>query len=120
MKIFRIILCAALLVMIAVAADVTGKWSGDMPGREGQTRPVTFNLKADGEKLTGTMSGPQGDIELKDGKVAGDNVSFKVDLNFGGNAITLMFEGKVAGNELKMARKREGGQSQEFTLKRAS
>ncbi|MGH9722398.1 MAG: hypothetical protein ACRD8O_19480 [Bryobacteraceae bacterium] len=116
---FKTILCAALLVATAAAADISGKWSGDMPARD-TTRPVTFNLKADGEKLTGTMSGPQGDIELKDGKVSGDNLSFKVDLNFGGNAITLMFEGKVTGNEMKMTRKREGGQGQDFTLKRAS
>ena len=37
----------------AMAADLTGKWVAEQPGRNGGApRQTTFNLKADGSKLT--------------------------------------------------------------------
>ena len=111
----------AVLVAAALAADVTGKWTGDMPGRGGETAPATFNFKMDGEKLTGTMSGPQGDIALQDGKVAGDQISFTTTLEFGGNSVKLLYKGVVSGTTIKMTREREGaGQPREFTIKKAT
>jgi hypothetical protein len=111
----------ALLAITASAADVSGKWTGQMPTRNGDTREVTFNLKADGDKLTGTMGGPQGDIEIKDGKVSGDNISFKTNLEFNGNSFVLIFKGTVAGDQIKFTRAREGAdQTQEFTAKKAN
>ena len=73
---FLIAAMAVLLAMTVTAADVSGKWSAQVPGRNGQMRDTTFNLKADGDRLTGTMTGPQGDVEIKDGKISGDNLSF--------------------------------------------
>jgi hypothetical protein len=111
----------AILAVVVQAADVTGKWTGQVPARDGATRDATFTFKQDGEKLTGTMSGPQGgEIELKDGAVKGDDINFNVVMSFGGNEVKLAFKGKVAGDEMKLTRSREGApQSAEFTLKRA-
>src|SRR5262245_48380790 len=114
---FRLITITGLALVLAsvlIAADVSGKWSGDMPAR-GETVKTTFVFKVAGDKLTGTMTGPQGEVALQDGKVSGDHVSFSMQ---GGNA-KILFEGKVSGDEIKMTRTREGGQSREFTLKRA-
>ena len=61
----RTILIAGTLLLLAAgaqAADVSGKWSGDVPGRGGDTTPATFTFKVDGEKLTGSMTGPQGEL----------------------------------------------------------
>ena len=65
-------------------ADVTGTWKWTVE-RNGNTIETTLKLKQDGEKLTGTISGRQGsnDIEIEDGKVKGDAVSFKVTRMFG-------------------------------------
>ena len=113
-------IAVAVLAVVVQAADVTGKWTGSVPTRDGGTREATFNFKQDGEKLTGTMTGPQGDIELKDGAVKGDDVSFNVALSFNGNDVKLIYKGKVAGEEIKFTRTREGAdQKQEFTVKRA-
>ena len=103
----------ALAAGLLAAADVSGKWSGDMPMR-GEAVKTTFTFKAEGEKLTGTMTGPQGEVALQDGKISGDKISFSMT---GGNA-KILFEGTVSGNEIKMTRTREGGQSREFTLKK--
>lgn len=121
MKIFVLAAMTALLAMTAFAADVTGKWVGQVPGRGGQTTETTFNFKVSGTELTGTMSGPQGDLPIKEGKVTGDDIAFKVMLEFNGNSIVLLFNGTAKGNELQMKRQREGGpNAQEFTLKKAS
>jgi hypothetical protein len=118
---FAIAAMATLLVMTAAAADVEGKWVGQMPTRDGQTRETTFDLKASGDKLTGTMSGPQGAVEIQNGKVSGGDISFKVSFDAGGNTIVLLFNGTVAGDQIKFTRKREGAdQSQSFTAKKAS
>lgn len=103
-----------LLAAALFAADVSGKWSGEVPGRGGQTA-ATFVFKVDGDKLTGTMTGPQGEVALQEGKVAGDKISFST---VGANA-KILFEGTVSGSEIKMTRTREGGQAREFTLKKA-
>ncbi len=113
-------LMVVVFAVIVSAADVTGKWTAQVPGRGGQTRETTFNFNAEGEKLTGTMSGPQGDIQISDGKISGDDISFVVTMSFGGNEVKLTYKGKVAGDEIKFTRTREGSdQSQEFTAKRA-
>jgi hypothetical protein len=90
------------------AADVTGKWTAQVPGRGGQTRETTFNFKVDGEKLTGTISGMQGDIPISDGKIKGDDISFIVTMSFGGNDVKMTYKGKVSGEEIKFTRTREG------------
>jgi opacity protein-like surface antigen len=113
----------ALLALAAAvqAADVTGKWTAQVPGRGGQTRETTFNLKAEGEKLTGTVSGMQGDTEISDGKVKGDELSFSVKLSFQGNDIKMNYKGKLEGEEIKFTRQVEGMDRPpaEFTAKRA-
>jgi len=109
----------ALIAGTALAADVTGKWQAETQGQNGQKRTTTFNLKADGAKLTGTVSSPMGEREISEGKVDGDNVSFVVNMEFNGNAVKLNYTGKVAGDEIKF--KREMGERvQEFTAKRSA
>jgi len=121
----RLLLTSALILLVAIgtaiAADITGKWNGEVQGRGGQTRPVTFNLKQDGGQLTGSMVGPQGrELPIADGKVSGDQVSFTVTMEFNGNTVKTNYTGTVSGDEIKMKSQREGGDStQEFTAKRS-
>lgn len=115
-------LMMTLLAGVALAADVTGKWNATMPGRDGQTREVVYNLKAEGDKLTGTTTGFRGqELPLVDGKIDGDNLSFSTKMEFNGNSMTMLYTGKVSGDEIKFSMKREGGEqpAREFTAKRA-
>ena len=102
------------------AADVTGKWTAQVPGRNGQTREVTFMLKQDGAKLTGTTSGRQGDTAIADGKVDGDTISFTVTRSFNGNQMKITYKGTVTANEIKFTQQREGGEPRQFTAKRST
>lgn len=115
----------ALLALAAVglmAADASGVWKASIPGRDGQTMEQTFTFKVEGDKLTGTLSGPMGgDAPISDGKVAGDTITFKVKREFQGNAMVFTYEGKLAGDEIKFKSTREGSDRppREFTAKRA-
>jgi hypothetical protein len=119
--VMRIACSLALLLALAMAADISGKWTGDMPGRGGDTTSTTFTFKVEGEKLTGSMTGPQGDIPLQEGQVSGSQVSFSTTLDFGGNSVKILYKGTVSGDQIKMTREREGGSGQprEFTIKRS-
>ena len=121
---FRVAVLTAILVLagltLARAANVDGKWVAQVAGQGGQTREVTFNFKAEGSKLTGTVSGRQGDVPISDGTVKGDDISFTQTFEAQGNTIKVIYTGKVSGDEIKMTRKREGGDqpAAEFTAKR--
>jgi hypothetical protein len=93
-----------------------------MKGRNGNSMTSNLTLKADGEKLTGTVSGRGGDTEISDGKIDGDNVSFAVVREFNGNKMTQNYKGKVDGDTIHFAMTMEGGpgggRSREFDAKR--
>ncbi len=117
----RVFVSMALLAVIAFAGDVTGKWTAAVPGRDGQTRDVTYTLKADGATLTGTTTGRGGqEVQLTDGKIEDDTVSFKIKMEIQGNSVVQNYTGKMVGDEIKfITQTREGGQPREFTAKRA-
>jgi hypothetical protein len=92
----RTIILLALFAVCALAADVTGTWKGSIETPNG-AREVTLHLKADGDKLTGTMSGRQGDVEIQDGKIDGDNISFV----FARGDFKMQYKGKVSGDQIK-------------------
>lgn len=102
----RLITLFALFVLASVvvfAADITGKWMSEAPAN-GRGGPQTFTLKQDGDALTGTIQGGRGGpIEIKNGKVDGDKVSFDVDREFQGNSITIKYSGTVSGSSMTLS-----------------
>jgi len=99
-KMAGVVALVALFALTLSAADVTGKYKTVTTTPQG-TREGTLTLKADGEKLTGSVSGRAGDTEIAEGKVSGDDVSFVVVRNFGGNEMKMKYTGKLAGKEIK-------------------
>ena len=120
-QVLYVVATLVLAVMSAWAADLSGKWTAQVPGRGGQSRETTFTFKVDGEKLTGTISGGQNETPIADGKISGDEISFTVTFERQGNTIKMTYKGKITGNEIKFTRTREGSdQAQEFTAKKAT
>jgi hypothetical protein len=117
----RLAVLTLALALSAFSADLTGKWKGSMPGRDGNAREISFTFKADGAKLTGSMMGPMGnEVAISDGKVEGQDVSFKVVLEFNGNAMSLNYTGKLDGDDLRLKMQREGApRAMEMSLKKA-
>jgi hypothetical protein len=113
------------------AADIFGKWIAQVQTYEqadASAGPYSlllgetiFSFKVDGTKLTGTVSDPQGETAISEGKINGDEISFVVVIrSFGGNERKLVYKGKVSLNEITFTREVAGGmrQPQEFIAKR--
>jgi len=113
-SIFTLGLCATFALAFAGAiqaqdkkAEPTGTWTWMRAAREGGQVKMTLKLKAEGDKLTGTLSSPrtQGrepvELELKNGKIKGDEISFTVSREVNGNSFKAVFAGKVTGDMIK-------------------
>ena len=102
----RVVCLFAAAVLAVPAADVTGKWKGQMEsGRE-----AVFDLKQDGTRVTGSMAGPNGEArKITQGELTADNISLTVASEWEGNPVKLLVKGKVTGNEMKLSIEAEGG-----------
>jgi len=74
------LLCA--IVCVAAIVDLSGKWTGTL-NYGGTDYPMTYNFKVDGEKLTGTVEGPAGVVNIEDGVIKSNKFSFNSTLNSG-------------------------------------
>jgi len=108
-KTLKLIVAGCVATLTMMAADATGKWTAETQGRNGNAMTVTINLKADGDKLTGTVSGRNGDIDISNGKMDGDSVAFDVVREFNGNTMTQHYSGKLDGDTIHFTIKMEGG-----------
>lgn len=87
---------------------------------------LTYNFKGDGDTLTGTVTGGPGQwIPIKDGKIDGDKLSFKVDVDSQGMKMKFNYKGVLKGDEIKLSFTMEmegspgmGGPPSSFTVKR--
>ncbi|MFD2145708.1 hypothetical protein [Mucilaginibacter antarcticus] len=106
-------LLSAAMICFAALADLTGKWKGNIKMSDGTNFPVTYQFKADGEKLTGTVVTPQDELEIYDGKIKDKDFTFKVDVN--DNAVPC--EGKFYGDSVVVSALLNGAKLKS-TLKR--
>ncbi len=79
----------------------TGTWKWEV-NFNGQTFDLTLKLKIDGDKLSGTMIGPNDqETAIEDAKFADDKVSFSVVREINGNKTTRKYTGKLSGDTIK-------------------
>jgi len=118
MKFFAFVTMILVLAVPVLAADVDGKWMGNVATPNGDL-PVAFTFKADGEKLTGSTTGFDGaEVAISDGKVDGKNITFKVTFDFGGMPFVLNYKGEVSPAEIKLTGE-AAGMPFEVMLKKA-
>jgi len=110
----------AFLAALLAAADISGKWRGSFTGGD-QDRQLTFDFAARGEALTGTVSGMLDHaLEIKEGKIQGDAVTFWIQSEYQGQPVKLVFKGKVSGGEIQFTLgNQEGSWSTELTAKKS-
>ena len=91
-----------LLVPAATAAGgLDGKWSGTIE-RPNRNFDVQFDLKSAGGTVTGVTSVDTREFAIKDGKLKGSDVSFSVPIEGQGQGFTVLYTGKLSGDELKL------------------
>jgi hypothetical protein len=127
----RYVVGFAIAAMTMFAADLTGIWAGQMPGRRGDKEDVAFQFKVKGSTLAGTMFGDEFDLPLEEASVSGNEIKFLVTTTnyYSGSQVKLVFTGTIKGNEIELTRARVGGApaegaaarqnvKQTFTIKR--
>jgi hypothetical protein len=109
-KTIKPIIQIAAILILAIAGTVqaqdkkielTGTWKSSMTNQNDQIRETTFKLKAEGEKVTGTISGRNNDTPIEEGTIKGDEVSFKVTREMNGNKRVTKYTGKISGDTIK-------------------
>lgn len=98
----------AVIALPALAAapapeNPTGKWLATVDAG-GAPVELTFDLKTEGEKLTGTITVMGNPTPISDGKVKGEEVAFKLafDMGQGGPPLEISYVGKLKGDNLTM------------------
>ena len=118
MRLIAIAFAFLLLTVPAFAAEVDGKWTGSIATPNGEFQQ-TFTFKADGAKLTGSMTGFDGaEIPIKDGNIDGGKISFSITLDFGPMPFTLSYTGVVSAEQIKLSGD-AGGMPFELVIKKA-
>jgi hypothetical protein len=115
-----------IMTGMSFAADIDGTWTGTIQGPDGgQGFPISYTFKADGSTLTGSMPGmpspdgsPAKPMPIKDGKINGNNISFTVVFDMGGQEMKTEYKGVLSGETLKLSFEMMGN-PMEFTLKKA-
>jgi hypothetical protein len=109
-----------LLAGAAWASDITGTWVGTASTGGGDFT-LTYSLKQDGDKVSGTVQGPEGDpLPLIDCKLDGDKISFAVKVDMGGNVTTFSSKGVIKGDEIVLTTTNDAGMDMggDMTIKR--
>lgn len=99
---------AVFAVFASHAEGISGKWKTSMESPQGKME-MTFVFKVDGSKLSGTMSTPMGDMELKNGKVEGNKFSFEIEMMGNSMKHTGTLEGDVIKLKMEMPEGGPGG-----------
>lgn len=100
-KLFRNLSIATALVILAACAGApvspgVGVWDVSIDTPVG-TQTGVWTIEADG---TGIMGGDQGDQAIEGIMLEGNSISFNVDIDAGGQSLSLSFSGTVDGDTL--------------------
>lgn len=121
------ILASLLLFALAAWASVDGKWTVEpsKSAKKGKAVEVTMNLKAEGEKLTGSVtraSKRERITDIENGKISGNKFSFTlVQKSKKGESRKTQWEGTVEGDTMSGTTTAEGRKhGVAFTAKRAA
>jgi alpha-galactosidase len=107
--------CAALS---ASAADLTGNWLVAIDSGDGTFRRSYFNLKQQDGKITGTVRATQFFYRITES--TGDSDGFKITASMTdeGRERQAFYEGKLAGDELRIAQRRNNALGEEMIAHR--
>lgn len=83
-------------IAFSFAGDINGKWAGKVMDQF----DVVYTFAADGETLTGSTVGPDGDtINIKEGVIKGDDLTFSIEIM----GAVVKVTGKMDGDKLKLS-----------------
>ena len=81
------------------AATVAGKWSGSVDAGQGPM-DLQIDLKVDGKKVTGTLTGQQGTMDVTNGEFADNKLTFSISIDTAQGPLTVVFTATLKDNAL--------------------
>ena len=103
------------LSQAALAADLTGMWIGQVPGRNNEPQDIAFKLVHTGTTISGKLYGDYQSSPITEGKVTGDQIVFVVTMQEqAGNQINqtrLRFTGSIKDGDIELTRERESSRN---------
>jgi len=91
----KLVLTFFALALSALAADVTGNWTGTVVADPDNSRSVYFMFKQNGSQLTGTAGYTADEqVPIENGKIDGDTITFEVTTDDAMYKIKLVSDGE--------------------------
>ena len=110
-----------VLVLLAAPAfaqvNVAGDWEVTINSPQGAST-ATATLKQDGEKVSGVLKNPMGELPFEGGTLTGDELKFVFTVNFQGTPLPITLTGKVNGAAIDGKADFGGMAEGEWTAKR--
>ena len=118
MKAIGAIVLSGVALFRAAGAGIDGQYAAVTPsGPSG----VVLELKSEGRRLTGWLAQPNGKLEITNGSILGNAVSFEMTVNMRGRMLVLVYTGQLDGDELRLTLRSEGIPGEEqVTFKRVN
>ena len=105
-------------VASALATDITGTWKASFDTQIG-VQNYTYTFKVEGSKLTGHAKSEYADVDIQEGTIKGDDITFVESFDFQGMPIRIVYKGKISGDEIKLSRNVADIATEEAVAKRA-
>jgi len=80
--------------------NLTGKWNVKIESRMG-TFELKMTIEQEGNDFTAELVSPMGKMEVQNGVVSGDEVTFSTSAPIGGQDTNLEFSGKIKGENIE-------------------
>jgi hypothetical protein len=102
----RVVAAASFIALLFVASlaqaadDPTGTWKWTVEFKN-QSRETTLKLKLEGDKLTGSLPGRNGqETAIENASFKDGEIKFEVTRERQGNKFTTKYSGKLEGNKI--------------------
>lgn len=108
-KLVTFLIAVVWLAVPAVAqraSGLGGNWAVKTPRNDGTFSKVYFNLKDDGQKITGTIRSTQFYYQIAESTGNADGFMITGSMKDGGSTRTVKYEGKLVGDELHLSTRR--------------
>ena len=120
MKRLAIVVWTLAIAAPALAQDASGKWQITVTTPQREPRTTSMVLKKDGDKLSGTLIGPQ-NAELKiDGTQTGADVAFSFSVPTQNGTLAVAMKGRQEGESMKGTLDVSSGDRGEWTAARTA
>lgn len=103
-KIGLAVLLCTLCTVAAPGLDFNGKWTENAKGPNGNLQTILFDFHVDGSTLTGKAIFPGRELDIANGKVDGNSISFDLVMGSNGNSRTIHYKGTAEGDTIRFTR----------------